>query len=150
MLDDGADATVRFAHDASVPRRLVEIDGQHGQRAFAGDGCQLVQGRRTDQRHVAVQHQHGVIVGNDGHGLHHGMTGAQLFRLQNPIDVFVIERRLHQRPAVTIDHVDGFGSKLARGANDVLQQRLARQRLQHLGQVRMHPLALPRGEYDDG
>ena len=78
------------------------------------------------------------------------MTGAQLIGLQNPIDVFVIERRLHLRPAIAIDHVDGFGSELARGANDVLQQRLPRKRLQHLGQVRMHPLALPRGEYDDG
>jgi hypothetical protein len=38
----------------------------------------------------------------------------------------------------------------ARGADDVLQQRLPGERLEHLGQIRVHSLALPRGEYDDG
>ena len=36
------------------------------------------------------------------------------------------------------------------GANYMLQQRLSREGLQHLRQVGFHPLALTRGEYDDG
>ena len=38
----------------------------------------------------------------------------------------------------------------ARGADDVLEQRPARERLQHLRQRRVHALALARGENDYG
>ena len=91
-----------------------------------------------------------MIVGYDAHGLHHGMAGAQLLRLQNPLDGLVRQRRLHLRAAVPVDHVDIRRVERARGADHMLQQRLPRQGLQHFRQVGVHPLALARCEYDDG
>ena len=118
---------VGVAHDAPVAGRVVEIDGQHGQRARVGGRDQLLQGGSADQRHVAVQHQHGVIVRYDAHGLHHGMTGAQLLGLQHPVDGLVRQRRLHLRAAVSVHHVDIGRLERARRADHVLQQRLPRQ-----------------------
>jgi len=38
--------------------------------------------------------------------LHHGMTGAELLRLQNPLDGFVRQGGLHLRAAMPVDHID--------------------------------------------
>ena len=150
MLDDRADAALAVAHDASVTRHLVETDGQHRESALTGPRHQPLERRRADQRHIAVQNQHRVIIGDDGHGLHHGMARTQLLGLQYPVDVFVMQRRLHLRTAVPINDADVVGIERAGGADHMLQQRLPGQRLQDFGHVRVHPLALPRGEYDDG
>jgi hypothetical protein len=131
VLDDAADVARGIAHDAPVARGIVESHGQYGQRALAGNGNQLFQGGSTDQGHVAVEHQHRVIVRYHAHGLHHRMAGAQLMRLQHPLDGFVRQRRLHQGAAMAVNHIYIRGLQRARRADHVLKQRLPGQRLQH-------------------
>ncbi len=119
------------ADDAPVTRGVVKIHGQETQGAFVGRRNQFRQRCRADERHVAVEHQHRVIVGNHAHGLHDGMTGAQLIRLEYPLDVLVGECRLHLRAAMPVDHVDIGRAEIACGADHVLQQRPPGQWLQH-------------------
>ena len=75
----------------------------------AGGGDELAQGLGADQRHVAVQHQHQLVVGDVGHGLHDGVAGAELFGLQCPLEISLrlAERRAHRVAAVAIHHVHG-------------------------------------------
>ncbi len=57
--------------------------------AFAPGGVdELPQRLGADQRHVTVQHQHQLIVGDVGHGLHDRVTGAELLGLQRPLQIF--------------------------------------------------------------
>ena len=105
----------------------------------------------SDERHVAVQHQHQLIVGDVGHGLHDGVPGAELLGLQCPAaSVFLHERGAHRVAAVAIHHVDGRRVQRARAANNVAQQRPAGERLQDLGEIGFHSLALTGSEDDDG
>ena len=90
-----------------------------------------------------------MVVGNVRQALHDGMAGAQLLRLQGPLDGFVLQYGLDAVSAVAIDHVDADRAQLAGAVDDVLQQGLASERLQHLGQVALHALALPGGKDDD-
>ena len=105
----------------------------------------------ADQRHVAVQHQHQLVVGDVGHGLHDGVAGAELLGLQRPLQIFAsAERRAHRVAAVAIHHVHRRGVQRARAANNVAQQRHAGERLQNLGEIGFHSLALTGSEDDDG
>jgi hypothetical protein len=45
--------------------------------------------------------------------------------------------------------MNAHGPQFTGAVNDVLQQGLTGQRLQHLGQVALHALALPSGKDDD-
>ena len=108
----------------------------------SGGGDQFRKRSAADERHIAVQHQHRVFVGNQAHRLHHRVARAQLIRLQNPFDRLLVQRRLHLRAAVPVYDVDIAGIERARGADDMLQQRFARQWLQHFRQIGVHPLAL--------
>jgi hypothetical protein len=92
-----------------------------------------------------------MIVGNRRHGLHDGMARAELLGLQCPLEIGLIgERRTHSLSAVAMDNVDVGRSKRARSPNHVVQQRPTGKGLQHFWQRRVHALALPRGENDDG
>jgi len=53
------------------------------------------------------------------------------------------------RTAVTVDHADGPRLEPARGLHHVLEQRPAGERVQHLRDVRVHPLAPAGGEDQD-
>ncbi len=150
LLDDAGHGAVGAPLDAPISGGIVEFDGQNGERAGGGGGAQRLEAVHRDQRHIAVQHQDRVIVGYHGHGLHDGMAGAALLGLQHPLHVFMREGALHLGAAMPIHHADLHGPKLPGHAYHMLQQRLAGERLQDLGQVRVHALALSRGEYDDG
>ena len=91
-----------------------------------------------------------MVVRHGWHGLLHRMAGAELLGLQCPGDVLAGKRLAHMLTAVTVDHVDVAGRELARGVDDVLEQRAPRDGLQDLGQVRLHALALAGGQDDDG
>ena len=108
------------------------------------------QGIAADQRHVAVQHQHQFVVGDIGHGLHDRVAGAELFGLQRPLQIFFGERGAYRVAAVAVHHVDGGGFERARPANNVPEQRHAGERLQNLGQIGLHSLALTGSEDHDG
>jgi hypothetical protein len=78
------------------------------------------------------------------------MAGAVLFRLQGPLHGGLGEGRAHLLAAVAVDHVDGLGRQFRGGGEHVAEQRPAGERLQHLGQVALHALALAGGQDDDG
>ena len=92
-----------------------------------------------------------MVVGNRRHRLHDGVARAELLGLERPLEVGLLgERRADLLGAVAIDDVDAGRPQRARGADDVLEQRPARERLKHLRQRRVHALALARGENDYG
>ncbi len=129
-----ADAAVGVADDAPIARRRRrDPRTARPARPAPARRDQFFKAASADQRHVAVQHQHRVIVRYDAHGLHDGMTGAELLRLQYPFDGLVRQGRLHLRAAMSVNHVD-IGRAEARCAVRItcLQKRLPRQRLQHL------------------
>ena len=78
------------------------------------------------------------------------MTGAALFRLVHPTKVRVGEHCAYIVTAVAVNHDDTSRLNAARLSQYVVEQRLAAERLQHLGQRRVHPLALAGGEDDYG
>ena len=86
LFDDRADQAVRVADDAAVADRIGHVAVNKASRIGVGRRQQFAQARGRDQRHIAVQHEHAMIVGDQGHRLHHGVAGAQLLGLQDPID----------------------------------------------------------------
>jgi len=77
------------------------------------------------------------------------MASAQLLRLLGPAQVVLAgESRTYRLAAMTVDHVDAGRIQRARGIDHMRQHRPAADRLQHLGQRRLHSLALAGGEDD--
>jgi hypothetical protein len=79
------------------------------------------------------------------------MTGPELLGLERPLEVGRGgERGPDLVATVAIDDVNGGRRDPARGTHDVLEQRSAREGLEHFRQRRVHALTLPRGENDYG
>jgi hypothetical protein len=72
------------------------------------------------------------------------MTGAELLRLHHQLTASS-EYSAHALTAVAVHHVQGRGLQGAGGRDDVLEKRLAGERLQDLGQRRLHALAFAGG-----
>jgi hypothetical protein len=77
------------------------------------------------------------------------MAGAELQLLQNPGQIRRVNRRPHRLAAMSINDTQRLWREAAGGVNHVRDQRLASQRMEYLGQVRMHALALAGSENDD-
>ena len=91
-----------------------------------------------------------MVVGDVRHRLHHGVAGAVLLGLQRPAHVAALEGLQHLLAAVAVDDVRGGGFEAGGGVEHVAEQRPAGERLQHLGQVGLHALALAGGQDHDG
>src|SRR5690606_38673306 len=80
-------------------------------------------------------------------------AGAVLRRLQRPQQFAArraaADRLAHLVAAVPVDDHDASRRQAARAVDHVLEQRLARQRMQYLRQIGTHPLALACGKDDD-
>ncbi len=147
VLDDGADLAGGIAQHPAVAARIVGLGDQHGQAA--GRMQQPQQGLRTDQRHVAVQHQHGGRIGNVLHRLLDRVAGAKALGLLGPDQVELVGKGLaHLLAAMAVDHVDGSRTQGARGLEHVRQHRPPGDGLEHLGPRGLHPLAFAGGEDD--
>ena len=81
--------------------------------------------------------------------LHDGVAGAQLRRLPGPGQIGGGQCLANLLATMAVNDADAAGGQLARGVEDMAEQGLAGKRMQHFGVVRMHPLALTGGEYDD-
>ena len=80
------------------------------------------------------------------HCLLQGMAGAELFRLQRPSDIVALNCLRQRIAAVAVDHAQLGGLKRPRRIQYMLKQGLARERVQHLGQIGMHARALTGGQ----
>ena len=148
FLDDALDAPFLVAHDAAIAARFFEVFRQDA-KAGTGQPDQARQGRRADQRNVAVEHQRRRIRIEESQCLQDGVSGTQLRLLPDPDEVIGIECLAHRLAAVSIHDADATRSQLARRVQHMGQQRTAAQTVQHLGQVGAHALALAGGEDDD-
>ena len=129
LFNDAINAAGVVAQHAAIAFGVGQQHRQQRQLALATCGQQGVQGDGTDERHVAIEHQHAMVVGNVRQALHDGMASAQLFRLQRPLHGLVLQYGLDAVSAVPVDHMDTHGPQFAGAVDDVLQQGLASQRL---------------------
>ena len=136
------------AHDAAVAGRLVELDGEEPDPLFPRSLHELQEGRVACQGHVPVQDQGGDGTVERGQRLLQCVAGAELRLLADPLDAFRGDGVAHRLPAVPIDDDRPRRSKVASAVQHVGQQRATPERVQHLGQVGAHALALP-GCQDD-
>ena len=150
VLDDALHEPAGAAHDAAVALRIVSLHGEERQLPRPGECHELSELGATDERHVAIEHQHQVSVGDVLHRLQHGVPCAQALGLQRPGDRLVLECGAHLLAPVAVNHLDGGGRERARRVDHVLQQRPAGERLQYLGERRLHALALARRQDHDG
>ena len=148
VLDNARDLAV-FAHDAAVAVRMRQVHRQQPQLSGLRRGHQRLQGRGVRQRHIAIQHQRDAAVRQLGQRLFHGMAGAVLFGLKHKRQPVVSHRLRHGLTAKTVHHADLRGAEFMGRIHHVPEQGLARQRVQHLGQVGAHAGAFARREYQD-
>ena len=150
VLDDAHDVAGAVPDDAAVARRVGQHHAQYRDRLLARFRHEPGQGLELHQRHVAVEHEHEMIVRDLRHGLRHRMSRAVLLRLQHPLHVRAGECGEDLLAAVAIDDAGRGSLEAAGGVEHVPQQRLARQRLEDLRQVGVHALALAGGQDHDG
>ncbi len=149
LLDDLLHAAALVAHDATVAGGIGKLDSQQAHRTRPGERDQLGECLAADQRHVAVEDQHEMVVGDRRHRLHHRMAGAELLGLQRPADLRRRERRAHLFAAMPVHDFDRRGMQRGRSFDHMAQQRATGERLQHLGPVGVHALALACGQDHD-
>ncbi|MNM74023.1 hypothetical protein D3C81_857720 [compost metagenome] len=148
LLDDGADLPLGVANDPAIAGGIGQLHGEQGQLRRAGVGQQALEGRRLDQRHVAVQHQH--LLGTDERQrLGDRVAGAELLLLEDEIQVVGRQALAHRFGAVADDHMDALRLQRPGGVDDMAEHGLAGDRMQDLGQRRAHAGALTGGEDDD-
>ncbi len=132
MFDDGLHAALRIEHEATVAMRVLRYGAEHRKAPRRVE--QSLQALGANQRDVAIQHQHRSAVGHGGHGLLHGVPGAQLLCLLGPVQIRLVgESRFHLLAAMAVHHVDGAGTERAGRIDHVAEHGLASDRLQHLG-----------------
>ncbi len=90
-----------------------------------------------------------MILGNPADRLRRRVTGAKLLGLVYPVQRFVRESLLDEFATMPVDDIACVCAQLAGHFEDVAEHRPASKGLQHLGQVRLHALALARRE-DNG
>ena len=95
---------------------------------------------RTDQRHVAGEHQDVVVAGDSLACALDGVAGAALLRLLHKGDAGRSYSHAHFLRLVADDSVNVVRRHDAvRCRDDVRQQRLAANLVQHLGPLRLQP-----------
>ena len=105
-------------------------------------------GRPSARRHVTVEHQHRRIVGDAGHRLRDGVTGAEPLALLHPFDVGRGHGFAHSAAAMPVHDVHARRAQPAGRVDDVGQERAPGEKMQDLRQVRAHTLPLPCREND--
>ena len=153
LLDNGLDlgGAGRWAQDATVAGRVIGRGRQDGHRRLLG----LMKAPKprdslgADQRRVAGEHQNVLVAGDGLAGALDGVAGAALLCLFNEANARGGHRGLHPLRLVAND--DENPARLhdaAGGGDDVRQQRLAADLVQHLGPLRLEPGSLAR-RHDD-
>ena len=158
LLDDGFDligtaAMFDAADDASVAERVGGLGGENGHGGGLGDVevAHGGDGLRTDERHVAAEHEDMIVAGQRLAALHEGVSGAALVEL---LDELGSERREFSADALGLMADDaediGRGDDAGSGADDVAEQGTSGDPVEHLGQLGLEAGALAGGENGDG
>ena len=148
VLNDGSHLALLVTHDTTIAGRVFERDRKQAQLLITGFGQQTLQGLHFDQRHIAVQHQHG-IGGQRWQSLGNSMAGTQLFILHDEIQVVSGQALANQLGAMANDHVNTLWLQLTCAVDNMAEHRVAGYRVQHLGQRRAHAGTLAGGENND-
>ena len=137
LLDNADDGAV-FAYDAPVAAGIVQHHRQQADAAFRFGVAQTLQRLLRDQRHVAVKHQDIFVVSECGGGLLHCVAGAELFRLQHPVERRLGQRGLQPVAAVTIHQMNMARAEAGCGVDHVLNHGFACKGMQNFGQIGIH------------
>ena len=149
-LDDALDAAVGRADHAPVARRVLELHRRHRRRRAALLVCVGERGDRLggDQRHVAVEHEHGVVGADVARGRAHRVAGPVGLLLHR--ELHAVGERTLEPPLRPVDHHDPPGPGLLRGVDRPADDRPPADRVQDLRRVGLHTRALARGEDQHG
>ena len=103
------------------------------------------------QWHIARQQDDDpALLFQEGPGLQQGVAGAELLFLDDELNIRArAERALNLVRAVPDHQRDAGGCEGISRAQDALNQREARNAVQDLGHLRLHPRALARGKHHD-
>ncbi len=137
-----------FTGDTAITGRIVQLNGQQTNAALRLRGTQASQRLHGDQRHVTVKHQDIFVVGEERGRLLHGVTGAQLFCLQHPVELVITQRLLQQIATVAVDQVYLARAHFIRSINDMLHHRFPCQGVQHFWKIGIHAGAFACGKND--
>ena len=152
-LDHPLDRPVGRSDDAAVAARVVEHD-RRDRAGRTGAGVVLdeaVKRRGSDQRHVAVDHDHGFRARDRWDRGPDRVRCSQRPLLHRQLNVLCpVERRL-EPPLGRVDDDDLRGARRARSRHGPLDDRPPAQRVQKLLGRRAHPSSLPGSkDHDDG
>ncbi|MNC65551.1 hypothetical protein D3C75_1158530 [compost metagenome] len=107
-----------------------------------------MQGFHFNQWHVTVKNQHGIGF-DEGDSLGHGVTGSQLFVLQDEIQI-ISGQTLTDRIGTMADHyMNVLWIKLSGAVDNMTQHRVACDRVKDFRQRRAHAGALTGSENND-
>ncbi|MNZ15789.1 hypothetical protein D3C78_327460 [compost metagenome] len=149
LLLDDADYLAVFTDDTAIAGGVVQHHCQQRHAVVGLGGQQPLQGLGLDQRGVAVEHQHVILILPERDRLGDGMAGAQLLRLQHPVEIRGGDPLLEQLGAVAIDQVQLFGTYLASGVDHMGHHGFVGDRVQHLGQNGTHASTFTRSQDHD-
>ena len=148
-FDDGGKVRA-IQHEPPVAARIGGFKAQHDNIRACTRGLQCLQRFGGDEGRVAIKHDHIACDTIKGCArLCHGMGRAKLFVLAHDqrIGVFALHHGCDLIAAMAHDHDHARGIKCRARAHRMHDQRGGRQGVQDLGQVGLHPAALPCGQY---
>ncbi len=138
LLLDDADYLTIFTDDAAIAGGVVQYHGQQCHPVFRFGGEQALQGLGLDQRGIAVEHQHVVLILPERDGLGDGVTGSQLLSLQHPVDIGRHDPLFQQFGTVAINQMQLLGTNLTGSIDHMGNHGFVGYRVQYLGQGRAH------------
>ena len=157
LFDDGLDLiglhSWSLANDAAVAGGICKLSAENGHCGLLllVKVSQLANGFRSDQRRVAREHNHRVVVCQRWARAQERVTGAALRLLQHELDAGVLNRLADALSLVADDSEDVCrGDDLLRRCDHVRQQRLASDLVKDFGMLRFQPRALASGHDRDG
>ncbi len=99
----------------------------------------MLQGFGADEGDVAIEHQHRITGSQLLQALLHGMAGAQLAGLLHPCHVKMGQPLPDLLTAMAIDHQNALRREFAGSTDNMFQEGLAGQGMEHLGHGGTHP-----------
>ena len=149
LLDDGGNAPAVISQDTPVAGGIRKLRGHQCKVIFIGHRDKARESRGTNQRHVAIKDQDGILRCEVRKHLLHGVSRTELLGLLHPGHGQVGQRVPDLFAAMADDAVDGLRLQRRGCAADVFEKGKPGECVEHLGTRRAHALALPGRKDDD-